>query len=82
MHNKRKPRRRATGRGAFGSGPNGPRKKNNGPRVSQTFADNFAAAVLQSGGEVHRVPDGEGGVLQISILNPGALQPANREGSN
>jgi hypothetical protein len=82
MNNKRKPRRPATGGGAFGNGPGGPRKKGTGARTSQAFADNFAAAVLRGGGEVHRVPDGEGGVYQISIINPGAIRPANREGSN
>jgi hypothetical protein len=43
---------------------------------------NFAASVLLNGGEVHRVPDGKGGVFQISIINPGALRPANSEGHN
>jgi hypothetical protein len=37
---------------------------------------------MRTGGEVHRVPDGKGGVFQISIINPGAIRPANDDGHN
>ena len=41
--------------------------------VDSQAASAFAAAVLRSGGKVHRIPDGNGGEFQISIINPGAL---------
>jgi hypothetical protein len=79
---KRKHPRAGQGGGAFGSRRTEHRQKIKARHVSQDFASNFAASVLLNGGEVHHVPDGNGGVFQISIINPGALRPANREGHN
>jgi len=79
---KRKHPRAGQGGGAFGSRRTKHRQKIKARHVSQDFADNFAAEVMRTGGEVHRVPDGKGGVFQISIINPGAIRPANRDGHN
>ena len=79
---KRKHPRAGQGGGAFGSRRTEPRQANKAGPDLQGFASNFAAEVMRTGGEVHRVPDGKGGVFQISIINPGALRPANREGHN
>lgn len=79
---KRKHPRAGQGGGAFGNGRSEHRQKIKARHVSQDFADNFAAEVMRTGGEVHRVPDGKGGVFQISIINPGAIRRANRDGHN
>ena len=51
-----------------------------GKEPSAQGASAFAAAVLPRGGEVHRIPDGNGGYFQISVINPGAL--SRRESLN
>lgn len=81
---KRNPRRRATGAGAFGRSQFNPKQQHSIPTrpASQQFCDHIAAEVLKAGGEVHRTPDGEGGFSQLSIINPQAIRPANREGRN
>ena len=42
----------------------------------------FPAAVLKVGGQVHRLPDGEGGYFQVAIINPAALRNGNQGGRN
>jgi hypothetical protein len=79
---KRKHPRAGQGGGAFGNRRTEHRHPSKARPDLQDFPLNFAASVLLNGGEVHRVPDGKGGVFQISIINPGALRPANSEGHN
>ena len=66
------------------SNPTPPPNSAKAPKPSPTpsTAAAFAAAVLAKGGEVHRLPDGEGGYYQVAILNPGALRPKTEGGRN
>jgi hypothetical protein len=71
-------------KGAFGNGQKKPIQFKKGRTVSDSAVVNMAAAALRMGGEVHRVPDGEGGMFQF-ILMPhahGSLSSINNQGSN
>lgn len=74
--------RAGQGGGALGGPRTDHRHPSKARHVSKTYTQNFAGSVLLNRGEVNHVPDGKGGGLQISNINPGALRPASREGNN